>query len=129
MQKEEGTREGACLALPDPNESDTQISQGAAMNGLEMDLLRGDETMKLSNSIRNMFFAFTACTIGLGLLAVSGHAQNTPSKQAQKEKIVTQTAAVPPKTDLNVDREAIRAFHIDIPQEALADLRRRIVAT
>jgi pimeloyl-ACP methyl ester carboxylesterase len=98
------------------------------MNGLEKDL-RGDETMKPSNSIRNMFFAFTTCTVGLGLLAVSGHAQNTQSKQAQKEKIVTQTSAVHPKTDPNVDKQAIRPFHIDIPQEALADLRRRIVAT
>ena len=42
---------------------------------------------------------------------------------------MTQTAAVHPKTDSNVDKEAIRPFHIDIPQEALADLRRRIVAT
>ena len=85
--------------------------------------------MKLSDSIRNIFFAFTTCTFGLGLLAVSGHAQNTQSKQAQKEKIVTQTSAVHPKTDANLDKQAIRPFHIDIPQEALADLRRRIVAT
>jgi hypothetical protein len=84
--------------------------------------------MKLSNSVRGVFFAFTTCTVGLGLFAVSGHAQNTQSKQAQKEKIVTQTAAVGPKTDANIDKDAIRPFRIDIPQEALADLRRRIVA-
>jgi hypothetical protein len=64
------------------------------MNRLEKDL-RGDKTMKLSNSVRGMFFAFTTCTVGLGLLAVSGHAQNTQSKQTQKEKTVTQTAVWP----------------------------------
>jgi hypothetical protein len=51
------------------------------------------------------------------------------SKQAQKEKIVNQTAAVHPQTDSKVDGDAIRPFQIDIPQEALVDLRRRIVAT
>jgi pimeloyl-ACP methyl ester carboxylesterase len=114
--------------LPDPKEADTQISHGAIMNRPEKDP-RGDKTMKLSNSVRGVFFAFTLCTVGLGLLAVSGYAQNTQSKQAQKEKIVNQTAAVHPQTDPKVDGDAIRPFQIDIPQEALVDLRRRIVAT
>jgi pimeloyl-ACP methyl ester carboxylesterase len=84
--------------------------------------------MKL-NLLRNVVFSITTCAVGLGLLAASGQAQNTQSKQVQKESIMTQTTATPPKNDANVDKDAIRPFHINIPEEALADLRRRIAAT
>ena len=73
--------------------------------------------MKLSNLLRNAFSSITTCAVGLGLLAASGQAQNT------------QTTATQPKNDANVDEDAIRPFHINIPDEALADLRRRIAAT
>jgi pimeloyl-ACP methyl ester carboxylesterase len=63
------------------------------------------------------------------LLAASGQAQNTQSKQVQKENIMTQTTATQPKNDANVDKDAIHPFHINIPDAALADLRRRIAAT
>ncbi len=84
--------------------------------------------MKL-NLLRNVVFSITTCAVGLGLLAASGQAQNTQSKQVQKEDIMTQTTATPPKNDANVDKDGIRPFHINIPEEALADLRRRIAAT
>ena len=42
---------------------------------------------------------------------------------------MTQTTATQPKNDANVDKDAIRPFHINIPEEALADLYRRIAAT
>ncbi|MFZ0710069.1 MAG: epoxide hydrolase family protein [Terrimicrobiaceae bacterium] len=85
--------------------------------------------MKLSNLLRNAFSSITTCAVGLGLLAASGQAQNTQSKQVQKENIMTQTTATQPKNDANVDEDAIRPFHINIPDEALADLHRRIAAT
>ncbi|HXN49304.1 MAG TPA: epoxide hydrolase N-terminal domain-containing protein, partial [Bryobacteraceae bacterium] len=61
--------------------------------------------MNLSNMLR--LFSIATCGVGLGLLATSGQAQ--------------------PQT--TVDRDAIRPFHINVPDEALADLRRRVAAT
>ena len=40
--------------------------------------------MKFSNLLRNVFFAITTCAVGLGLLAASGQAQNTQSKQFKR---------------------------------------------
>jgi pimeloyl-ACP methyl ester carboxylesterase len=68
--------------------------------------------MKVSNLLRNVFFSTMACAFVLGLLAASGQAQNTQSKQVQ-----------------NADKDAIRPFHINISDEQLADLRRRVSAT
>ena len=42
---------------------------------------------------------------------------------------MTQTTATPPKNDENADKDAIRPFRINIPEEALVDLRRQIAAT
>ena len=42
---------------------------------------------------------------------------------------MTHAAATQPKNDANGDKNAIRPFHINIPEEALVDLRRRIAAT
>jgi pimeloyl-ACP methyl ester carboxylesterase len=85
--------------------------------------------MKLSNLLRNVFFSITACTVGLGLLAASGQAQNTQSKQGQKQNIMTNATARQPRNDARAGKDAIRPFHVNIPEEALADLRRRIAAT
>ena len=85
--------------------------------------------MKLSKLLRNVLFSITTCAVGLGLLAASGQAQNTQSKPVQKENIMTATTATQQKNDANVDKDAIRPFHINIPGEALADLRRRVAAT
>jgi pimeloyl-ACP methyl ester carboxylesterase len=68
--------------------------------------------MKFSNWLRNGFFSITTCAYVLGLLAASGQAQNTQSKQVQ-----------------SADKDAIRPFHISISDEQLADLRRRVAAT
>jgi pimeloyl-ACP methyl ester carboxylesterase len=83
----------------------------------------------LNYLLRHDCFSITTCAVGLGLLAASGQAQNAPSEQAQKQNIVTQTAAARPGRDATADKDAIRPFHIDVSEEALADLRRRIVAT
>jgi len=42
---------------------------------------------------------------------------------------MTQTTATQSKNDEKADKDAIRPFHINMPEEALADLRRRIEAT
>jgi pimeloyl-ACP methyl ester carboxylesterase len=63
------------------------------------------------------------------VLAQPGQAQTTQSKQVQRESVMAQTTATPPKNEANLDQDAMRPFHIDIPEEALADLRRRIAAT
>ena len=42
---------------------------------------------------------------------------------------MAQTTATQPTNGANVDKDAMRPFHIDIAEEALADLRRRIAAT
>ena len=83
--------------------------------------------MKFSTFVRNVFFSITTCAVGLSLLAASGNAQNTQSK-VQKEKIMTATKAEQTKNDTTA-AEAIRPFHISIPDERLKDLRRRIAAT
>jgi pimeloyl-ACP methyl ester carboxylesterase len=85
--------------------------------------------MKPGTLLRNIFFSITTCAVGLGLVARSGQAQNKQSKQVQKETITPQTTATQPKNDANADKDEIRPFHINIPEEALVDLRRRIAAT
>ncbi|MGH7724963.1 MAG: epoxide hydrolase family protein, partial [Candidatus Eiseniibacteriota bacterium] len=42
---------------------------------------------------------------------------------------MTQTAVIPPSAGTSADKEALRPFRVNIPEEALDDLRRRITAT
>jgi hypothetical protein len=63
--------------------------------------------------------SITTVAFGLGLLALSGHAQSN----------MTQAAATQQSGASNVDKDAIRPFRVNIPEEALVDLRRRILAT
>jgi pimeloyl-ACP methyl ester carboxylesterase len=84
--------------------------------------------MKLSILLYNAFSSITTCAVGVGLLAASGQAQDTRSRQVQKN-ITAETTATQPKNDGNVDKDSMRPFHINITEEALADLRRRIAAT
>lgn len=85
--------------------------------------------MKFSNLLRNLFLTITTCAVGLSLLAASGHAQNTRSKAIQKEKFMTRTTATQSKNDGPAATDAVRPFHVRIPEERLKDLRRRIAAT
>ena len=84
--------------------------------------------MKRSGLLFNMVHSITACAAGVGFLAVSGLAPYTHAQTVEKEDIVTQATAIQPKTD-KADKDGIRPFHINIPDAALADLRRRIAAT
>jgi pimeloyl-ACP methyl ester carboxylesterase len=61
-----------------------------------------------------------AGAFGLALLAAPSDAQTVPSSGAQAS--VSGLGAA-------VENTAVRPFHIDVPEEALVDLRRRIAAT
>jgi pimeloyl-ACP methyl ester carboxylesterase len=50
-------------------------------------------------------------------------------KTTRKEDIMTQTSATQRGSKQTSDMNAIRPFHVSFPEEALTDLRRRIVAT
>jgi pimeloyl-ACP methyl ester carboxylesterase len=66
-----------------------------------------------------------ALIIGLTLFVVAGTAQTVAVNH--KEQHMTQASTAPKTTA--ADGEAIRPFHINISDEALADLRRRVAAT
>ena len=70
----------------------------------------------------------TACAVWLGPAISIGHAQ-THSRSTPKEDAMFQTAVNPQSAGLAGDREAIRPFRVNIPKEAIDDLRRRIAAT
>ena len=85
--------------------------------------------MKFSTLLRNVFFSITTCAVGLGLLAASGQAQNTQSKSSKGEHHEPDVQLAQTKNDATAATEAIRPFHVNIPEERLKDLRRRIAAT
>ena len=84
--------------------------------------------MRLRNILLNAHFSTATCAVGLSLLAATGQAQDT-QQQVQKEYIMTATTTARPKNEMNIDKDAIRPFKVNIPEEALVDLRRRILAT
>jgi pimeloyl-ACP methyl ester carboxylesterase len=65
---------------------------------------------------------------GLGLI-VASPAQGDTSSADHKESTVTQTTATRTSSGPGVADGAIRPFRVDIPKEALVDLRRRITET
>jgi pimeloyl-ACP methyl ester carboxylesterase len=69
--------------------------------------------MKFAGTLRSAILSVLTCAAGLGLQAPA-HAESTQAK---------------PKNGATVDSEAIRPFHVSIPNQALVDLRRRITAT
>ncbi len=79
--------------------------------------------------IRNIAISITTFALGLGLIALSGHAQSNDSKANQKEVNMTQTTATQESKGPGVEKDAIRPFRVNIPDEALADLKRRVAAT
>mgnify|MGYP003472313720 CR=1 FL=1 len=70
---------------------------------------------------RNLLVTFAAAgAFGLVLLAAPSDAQTVPSASAQASVSDLGAAA---------EDKAVRPFHINSPDEALVDLRRRIAAT
>src|SRR6266478_2717278 len=51
------------------------------------------------------------------------------SKTTQKEDTMTQTSATPQGSKQAADKNAIRPFHVNVAEEELTELRRRINAT
>jgi pimeloyl-ACP methyl ester carboxylesterase len=70
----------------------------------------------------------TTFSLGLGLIA-SSHARSFGASADQKETSKMKTTTAPATKGSGADKEAIRPFHVDIPQAALDDLRHRVEAT
>ena len=78
---------------------------------------------------RNMAISIATFALGLGLIALSGHAQSNNSKANQREVNMTQTTATQKSNGQTAGKDAIRPFHVSIPKEAIDKLRRRIADT
>lgn len=86
----------------------------------------------MSSLTRNRLFAiiFAAVVFLLVLLAMSGRAQTKQSKNNQKETAIPKAGAVQSSNvQTTTDKTEIRPFKVNIPEGALTDLRRRILAT
>jgi pimeloyl-ACP methyl ester carboxylesterase len=70
--------------------------------------------MKLEGLLRSCVFLVATCAAALVLPGARAHAENTQP--------VTKNGAT-------ADNDAIRPFHVSIPNQALVDLRRRVMAT
>ncbi|MEH2236081.1 epoxide hydrolase family protein [Nostoc sp.] len=75
------------------------------------------------NHQRRQFLGIAAMTIATTQLGRFGSANAQYSKVTPKETTMTQLET------LHTDTTTIRPFHINVPQAALDDLRRRIIAT
>ena len=79
--------------------------------------------------LRNPCLVITVCALGLSLIFTSAQAQGEKMKRIQKEFTMKQTTAKQQTNEQSSDKEAIRPFRVNITDEAIADLRRRIGAT
>ncbi|HEX8568264.1 MAG TPA: epoxide hydrolase [Pyrinomonadaceae bacterium] len=79
--------------------------------------------------LRNLALSITVCALGLGLIAMSSRAQTRKPKSNQRETAMMQTTVKQQSIEQSTDKEAIRPFRVKIPEETLADMRRRIAAT
>src|SRR5215470_7639796 len=77
----------------------------------------------------NLAMLGTACAMWLSLLSSISYAQTESSMTIQKESAMTQSEAPQRSRGQAAGQEAIRPFHVSIPEEKLVDLRRRIAAT
>jgi len=80
---------------------------------------------------RTKSHAVLALVAGILLLAVAGDAQKIPMRSRADERGISmrQLTAVEMAFAPDTKRDAIRPFQVHVPDEALAELRRRIVAT
>jgi pimeloyl-ACP methyl ester carboxylesterase len=82
-----------------------------------------------THRIAHQVLFVTGWAIGLALLSSLDHAQADEAETIQKEKTMLQASVTQESKNTGVDQDAIRPFRVSVPQEALDDLRRRIVAT
>ncbi len=85
--------------------------------------------MKFKNPLENIVFFIITFAAAFSFPAALGHAQDISKNPAYRDNNMTQTTAVQTRTDTTAEKVAIRPFRINIPDEKLADLRRRVVAT
>ena len=78
--------------------------------------------MKFENALA-LLLKIAACSAIL--FAVTGYAQKTAPDNVQPTVLSTLSA----KPSVSADDESIRPFHINVPEEQLSDLHRRIAAT
>src|SRR5437588_12889423 len=85
------------------------------------------QTIESSN--QRSFLNFRGAALVLLLLSGSSYAQNaTPNQKMQKEISMAQLATGRPGVAPQQASAAIRPFHVNIPEEQLVDLRRRVAA-
>ena len=63
------------------------------------------------------------------LLALLAHDRRLRFKTTQKENTMTQTSATQRSGEQAADKNAMRPFHVNIPEAELTELRKRINAT
>jgi pimeloyl-ACP methyl ester carboxylesterase len=82
-----------------------------------------------SSPIRRSFLATSAATavFGLLLLAAPSYGQNAPAAPAQAQAAAS--SSLPAKQGASAEDKSIRPFRVNISEEAITDLRRRIAAT
>jgi pimeloyl-ACP methyl ester carboxylesterase len=80
---------------------------------------------------RNTAISIITFALGFGLPGVIGssHAQSYRSEADQKEINRAQTTAGQSKNEQTADKNQVRPFRVNIREEALIDLRRRLAAT
>jgi pimeloyl-ACP methyl ester carboxylesterase len=88
--------------------------------------------MHFSSIFRNKLLRYIAMTIlglalCLGLILIT-RAQESKTK-TKKEIDLSQISRTQKKSESKSDRDAVRPFKVNIPEEALTDLRRRLEAT
>jgi pimeloyl-ACP methyl ester carboxylesterase len=96
------------------------------------DLDRRDRRQRRQRGNRLGRLAGPAAALGLVLLAAPGSAESVHQTSFRKEFVMTQLAQVServPAQAADTADTAIRPFRVDVPEEALTDLRRRLAAT
>src|SRR5436190_16509314 len=97
--------------------------------------IKGEEEMSCSTSHRernrNTAISIITFALGFGLPGAIGssHAQSYRSEADQKEINRAQTTAGQSQNEQTVDKNQVRPFRVNIREEALIDLRRRLAAT
>src|SRR5437763_663536 len=82
--------------------------------------------MKINILARDLGRSLMIGLIGVSLLNPVGYAQTNRPLSNQKETSMTQPTATQTKIEADRQSDAIRPFHVNIPQKQLDDLRSRI---
>ena len=107
----------------------TKPIEPAHINERQVDKDQMNYSILYRQQLRRFIISIMAYAFGLGLAAVSNDAQTRKTGDNQKERTMTQTTAERRSAEQSADKTDIRPFRVKIPDEALADLRRRIAAT